>query len=326
MSREVKESRRSSARGTVRHASRAATGRSRPRRLEPSGIAAGGGLRRAVWAIVPGAREASGCAISTVVSSWRAWREEWPWRRGPPARPPRSERWPPRRRLPHLPAVSPSPSSGRCRSGRSGPRAGWRGSCGSRATASPATSTCSGPTSGRASGSAAPPRAGSARPTGSTARSRSRGFSTTRRSRRRIARYVDHIVTHQRADGWYAPYPADAATKRYDLWAILLANKALVQYHEATGDARVLEAVVRSLRALGGRPRPHAALRVGPLPLVRGAGVGLLRLRAHAASRGSSTSRASCARRASTSRPSTGPTTSRCRRRGAACGSGRSTS
>ena len=30
------------------------------------------------------------------------------------------------------------------------------------------------------------------------------------------------------------------------------------------------------------RPRPHAALRVGPLPLVRGARVGLLRLRAHA--------------------------------------------
>ena len=66
----------------------------------------------------------------------------------------------------------------------------------------------------------------------------------------RIAGYVDHIAAHQRADGWYAPCPADAATKRYDLWAILLVNKALVQYHEATGDARVLEAVVRSLRAL----------------------------------------------------------------------------
>ena len=66
----------------------------------------------------------------------------------------------------------------------------------------------------------------------------------------RITRYVEHVVAHQRPDGWYAPYPADAATKRYDLWAILLANKALVQYHEATGDARVLEAVARSLRAL----------------------------------------------------------------------------
>jgi DUF1680 family protein len=75
----------------------------------------------------------------------------------------------------------------------------------------------------------------------------------------RITRHVEHVVAHQRPDGWYAPYPADAATKRYDLWAILLANKALVQYHEATGDARVLEAVTRSLRAL------HAGLDRTPL-------------------------------------------------------------
>jgi hypothetical protein len=66
----------------------------------------------------------------------------------------------------------------------------------------------------------------------------------------RITRYVDHIVTHQRADGWYSPYPEDAVSKRYDMWAILLANKVLAQYHEATGDARVLDAVVKSLRAM----------------------------------------------------------------------------
>ena len=66
----------------------------------------------------------------------------------------------------------------------------------------------------------------------------------------RITRYVDFIVTHQRADGWYGPYPEDAVTKRYDMWAILLANKVLVQYHEATGDARVFEAVVKSLKAI----------------------------------------------------------------------------
>ena len=66
----------------------------------------------------------------------------------------------------------------------------------------------------------------------------------------RITRYVDFIVTHQRQDGWYSPYPEDAVAKRYDLWAILLANKVLVQYHEATGDARVFDAVVKSLRAL----------------------------------------------------------------------------
>ncbi|MGD0783659.1 MAG: beta-L-arabinofuranosidase domain-containing protein, partial [Candidatus Aminicenantales bacterium] len=66
----------------------------------------------------------------------------------------------------------------------------------------------------------------------------------------RIAHYVDFIVTHQRPDGWYSPYPEDAVTKRYDMWAILLANKMLVQYHEATGDERVLKAVGKSLRAM----------------------------------------------------------------------------
>ena len=75
----------------------------------------------------------------------------------------------------------------------------------------------------------------------------------------RLARHVEHVVTHQRPDGWYSPYPEDAVAKRYDMWAILLVNKALVQYHEATGDARVLEAVTRSLRAL------HAGLDRTPL-------------------------------------------------------------
>ena len=66
----------------------------------------------------------------------------------------------------------------------------------------------------------------------------------------RITRYVDHIVTHQRPDGWYSPYPEDVVSKRYDMWAILLANKVLVQYHDATGDARALDAVVTSLKAI----------------------------------------------------------------------------
>ena len=66
----------------------------------------------------------------------------------------------------------------------------------------------------------------------------------------RITGYVTHIVTHQRGDGWYAPYPEDAVATRYDMWAILLANKVLAQYHEATGDTRVLDAVVKSLRAM----------------------------------------------------------------------------
>lgn len=63
-------------------------------------------------------------------------------------------------------------------------------------------------------------------------------------------RRVDQILAGQRADGWYAPFPIDASTQRYDMWAILLANKALVQYHEASGDARVLRAVEKNLKAM----------------------------------------------------------------------------
>ncbi len=66
----------------------------------------------------------------------------------------------------------------------------------------------------------------------------------------RITKYVTYIVDHQRADGWYGPYPTDAVAKRYDMWAILLVNKVLAQYHGATGDLRVLNAVVKSLRAM----------------------------------------------------------------------------
>jgi hypothetical protein len=63
-------------------------------------------------------------------------------------------------------------------------------------------------------------------------------------------RYVRKIIAGQRPDGWYAPYPIDASSRQYDLWAILLVNKALVQYHEATSEAAVLEAVMRNLKAL----------------------------------------------------------------------------
>lgn len=65
----------------------------------------------------------------------------------------------------------------------------------------------------------------------------------------KVKRYIDYIVSHQRPDGWYSPYPSDASAKSYDLWSILLANKVLVQYHEATGDAAVLQAVLRNLKA-----------------------------------------------------------------------------
>jgi hypothetical protein len=66
----------------------------------------------------------------------------------------------------------------------------------------------------------------------------------------KVGRYIDRIVADQRPDGWYAPYPRDASAKPYDLWAILLANKMLVQYHEATGNDVVLQAVLRNLKTI----------------------------------------------------------------------------
>ncbi len=66
----------------------------------------------------------------------------------------------------------------------------------------------------------------------------------------KVKRHVETIVANQREDGWYAPYPADAGSKTYDIWSIMLANKVLVQYHEATGDESVLKAVLRNLKAM----------------------------------------------------------------------------
>jgi uncharacterized protein len=69
----------------------------------------------------------------------------------------------------------------------------------------------------------------------------------------KVGERVEQILRAQRPDGWYAPVAATAGGSRpYDMWAVLLANKMMAQYHEATGDDRALRAVESSLRALAG--------------------------------------------------------------------------
>ena len=69
----------------------------------------------------------------------------------------------------------------------------------------------------------------------------------------KAARYVDYILTHQHDDGFLGPKPEeDAEAYRFDVWPQYLAVKMLIQYHEATGDERVVEAVARNLRWLDG--------------------------------------------------------------------------
>lgn len=73
--------------------------------------------------------------------------------------------------------------------------------------------------------------------------------------KKRITGYIDHIITHQREDGWYGTHDVDLNnpdfSKPYDIWAFFLADKVLTQYHSITGDMRALNAVERNLRMIG---------------------------------------------------------------------------
>ena len=54
------------------------------------------------------------------------------------------------------------------------------------------------------------------------------------RLKHKVRHYMGYILDHQAADGWLGPgNPAE-----YDLWAVLLIGKVLVQYHQASGAAR----------------------------------------------------------------------------------------
>ena len=178
----------------------------------------------------------------------------------------------------------------------------------------------------RASGSAAPPRAGSARPTGSTARSRSPSSSTTRRSRR------GSPVTSTTSSRTSAPTAGTRPTPRTRPRSRTTCGRSCSSTRRSSSTTRrratraCSRPCARSLRALLAGLDAHAALRLGPLPLVRGAGLGLLRLRAdaRAVAPGAGAQAARAGRRLRGALPHRGRDA--CRRRGAGSGSGRSTS
>jgi hypothetical protein len=71
----------------------------------------------------------------------------------------------------------------------------------------------------------------------------------------RAAGYIDTILDHQEEDGWLGPRAMVEAGGRpenynYDLWGQLLALKVLAEYHDATGNERVLAAIERNLRCI----------------------------------------------------------------------------
>jgi hypothetical protein len=68
----------------------------------------------------------------------------------------------------------------------------------------------------------------------------------------RAAARVGEILDLQHEDGWLGPReahsPGAEPRDQYDIWALFLALKVLVQFHEATGGERVEPAVERCLR------------------------------------------------------------------------------
>lgn len=73
--------------------------------------------------------------------------------------------------------------------------------------------------------------------------------------KRKVHRYINFILDNQHPDGWLGPKAMVQAggrpeEERYDLWGQMLALKMLVQYHEATGDDRVLEAIEKALHKM----------------------------------------------------------------------------
>jgi hypothetical protein len=65
----------------------------------------------------------------------------------------------------------------------------------------------------------------------------------------RAKRYIDAILSGQQEDGWLCPCSKDERA-RYDMWALFLICKVLVQYHDCTGDSRIETAVYKALRNL----------------------------------------------------------------------------
>lgn len=67
----------------------------------------------------------------------------------------------------------------------------------------------------------------------------------------KVERWVNEILARQHEDGWFAPLDMNIRDEyRYDPWPNFITLKALIQYHEATGDARIPEAIARFFRKL----------------------------------------------------------------------------
>lgn len=62
-------------------------------------------------------------------------------------------------------------------------------------------------------------------------------------------RYIDAIISYQDEDGWICPCEKDKRGE-YDVWAVFLVSKVLVNYYECSKDERIPEVVEKALKQL----------------------------------------------------------------------------
>ncbi len=66
----------------------------------------------------------------------------------------------------------------------------------------------------------------------------------------KVRRSVDYILEHQQPDGWLGPIGDAQKHRPYDVWPLFPLFKALTQYQEATGDPRVIPALLKCCRKI----------------------------------------------------------------------------
>ena len=68
----------------------------------------------------------------------------------------------------------------------------------------------------------------------------------------KVRRYLDYVIEHQSEDGWLGPEKpvGPQEYKPRDPWPVFVMMKVLTQYHDATGDERVLPCLSRFVERL----------------------------------------------------------------------------
>jgi hypothetical protein len=66
----------------------------------------------------------------------------------------------------------------------------------------------------------------------------------------RVKKDIDYILDHQHPDGWFGPVGDLQKHRPYDVWPLFPLLKALTQYQEATGDPRVVPALLKCARKI----------------------------------------------------------------------------